>query len=142
MFNGADLEAARTALGFSHGELAERIGAAPSQVWQWERRNGRPPVRYAARLALILNLPAEDLLAGPVVPPTLAELRLDAGVSIPGIFAATGVQPRLYRSLENGTAATAPKETVLLALAALLGVAPQEVRAAVEQSRAQRIGST
>lgn len=83
------LARARLASGFTQRDLVEATGIARSTYWRLERgRIPNPPLRYLTNCALVLGVPADELIEeewrttwlqltpdAPAEPPDLHELR-------------------------------------------------------------------
>src|SRR5687768_3078006 len=57
---GAWIRQRRDALHLTRGEVARRLNCAASTVRKWETEERRPLAELAARLAVVLDLPAEQ----------------------------------------------------------------------------------
>lgn len=56
-----EFKARRTAKGWSHAQLAERVGVTPAAVGHWEIGTREPSARNALRLSQALGCKVEDL---------------------------------------------------------------------------------
>ena len=132
--DGDALRQAREHAGMTQHELARHVGVAGGErVSLWERGVARPrSPRILHTVAQALGVEAASLLIPPPDGPDLRWLRFVAGLSISEAAAASHTSvPALKRWEAQG--ARAPSSSTIEALAAALGVSPQEVRAALRR---------
>ena len=80
---------------------------------EWESSHAEPHVRYMARLAVVLDMPTEELMAGPAAVPTLGDLRKAAGLTVDEVIETAGIAVRLHRSLETGKRVSDPPASAI-----------------------------
>jgi transcriptional regulator with XRE-family HTH domain len=138
-FRGDRLAEARRAAGLTQAQLAEAVGVSDGlRVSQWERGSEQPRPRFVPALAAVLGVGPLELLDVDPADPPLRALRLAAGLSLPDVQAAAAVPVMTYQRLERGVGTTEPPDGTVTAVAAVLGVSPGRVRAAVRRARSDR----
>ncbi|WP_420453412.1 helix-turn-helix domain-containing protein [Ilumatobacter sp.] len=79
---GARIASARTTIGLSVGDVADRLGVRTSTVEKWEQGGTSPRGHHVSKIAGMLGVSVSWILIGRGVPPTssdpaLAEVRAD-----------------------------------------------------------------
>lgn len=108
------------------------------RVSKWERGQAVPRPAVLARVAAALGITAKDLLAAEMGQVGLLELRLAAGLTRLQVAEAVHVGERTVARWEKGEFKVTPDKLVCRRLSEALGVEPDEVRLALEASRAGR----
>lgn len=135
-FDGEKLRAARTAAGLSQEELANRINVPRVSIVRWEGGWRRPYASSLAALAAELNVSPAALTTRDVsTSPTLAQLRIAAGLTQQTAAARAHLIRTRYSALERGEIAN-PSDETINAVAAAFDVTPAQIRTAHAQSRA------
>ncbi len=147
------LKRARTRAKLSRSDLARKIGlltddlpqdprerdnvlsAARIRIRQWEIGAEQPRPRMLQALADALSVPTLWLLEGDQQHPTLAALRLKAGMSLTAMCEATGVAYGTYYRLETGQRVSLPATDVIASIAAALQTTTEDVVAAIRNTR-------
>ena len=128
----AALRDARIAAGLTQHQLARAVGVAGGErVSRWELGTSAPRLHLVRRLATVLDVPAEQLLASPSGPLGLRELRVAAGVSAQELAGRAQVSVPTVVRWESGRFVRLPPREVLELLAAGLGVPVERVEAAL-----------
>jgi transcriptional regulator with XRE-family HTH domain len=133
--DGVALRAAREKAGLTQHELARVVGVVGGErVAMWERGRSRPrSPRILHAVAAAVGVPARSLLVPPEDGPTLRWLRFAAGLGVDQVADAARVSISSLKRWEAGSSRRAlPPETVQV-LAAVLGVRPGEVSAALRR---------
>ena len=135
-FDPQRLRAAREAANLTRGALADAAGVHVSSITEWEAGRQVPRIDKVAALARALSIEPADLLQpveGGAL--TLERLRVAAGLSQQQTAEAAGMLRNTYSAVERGeTAALSYTDTQ--ALARVLSVTPDQLRAAHASSRA------
>jgi transcriptional regulator with XRE-family HTH domain len=138
-FDPAKLRAARVAAGLSQEKLAARMRVPRISVVRWEGGHRRPYAGTLAALAEALGLAPDALTTRrEQEPPSLAQLRIAAGLTQQAAATRSELVRTRYSAIERGEFATVSDATVE-AIAGALGVTPALVRTAHAQSRAARL---
>lgn len=138
-FRGDRLAAAREAAGLSRSQLAATVGlAASDRVRVWETGVDQPVPRLIPQLAAAVHVSVWDLLDAEPEQPSLAALRLAAGLSLEEMCAASGLSFSKYRRLERGIGIQVPDETAIAQVSQTLGVPAEQVRNAAYRARDAR----
>ncbi|WNV75298.1 helix-turn-helix transcriptional regulator [Geodermatophilus sp. DSM 44513] len=126
---------ARKAAGMTREDLARTLGlSGPARVRVWELGLERPRPRFVPRLAAALGVEPLHLLDADPQDPSLAALRVAAGLAT-NEMGAPGLSVMTYARLEDGRPGTEPSPGVVIAVAEVLGVAATRVEAAIRRSR-------
>ncbi len=135
LLRGDRLQAAREAMGLTREELAVRLElSSPARIRVWESGLERPRPRFVPRLAAALGVDPLHLLDVDPDDPPLAALRLVAGLATNEVTA-PGLSVMTFVRLEDGRPGTDPSDTVIIAIAEVLGMDVPRVEAAVRRSR-------
>ncbi|MGY1634918.1 helix-turn-helix domain-containing protein [Geodermatophilus sp. SYSU D01186] len=135
LLRGDRLQAARAAKGLTREELATELElSSPTRIRVWEAGLERPRPRYVPRLAAALGVDPLHLLDVDPDDPPLAALRLAAGLATNEVTA-PGMSVMTYVRLEDGRPGTEPTADVVAAVAGVLRVDANRVRAAIRRSR-------
>jgi DNA-binding XRE family transcriptional regulator len=142
LLRGDRLQAAREAKGLTRDELAANLElSSPARIRVWETGLERPRPRYVPRLAAALGVDPLHLLDVDPDDPPLAALRLAAGLATNEVTA-PGMSVMTYVRLEDGRPGTEPTTDVVEAVAGLLQVDANQVRAAIHRSRSDHAPSS
>jgi len=142
MVSGVDpaaLRAARESAGLTQHELARVVGAAGGErISRWELGTSVPRPDFLVKLAKALDIPTLRLihLDGEVA--DLKALRLQAGLTVSALAAATNVAMPTYYAWEQGRWTRRPGTETLEPMARALGEPIDAVAAAFDESRRQR----
>lgn len=129
----------RKAAGLRQSDLAAQLGTLDRRVGEWERGEQQPRPHYLVAIAAVLDVDPIELLDVDLVDPPLLALRLATGMTLRELAEASGIPFSSYRRFELGVGRAAPAKDVVDALAAALGVTPQQVQRAAACSRAERL---
>ncbi|WP_240978038.1 helix-turn-helix transcriptional regulator [Knoellia koreensis] len=130
------LRDARVKAGLTQHELARLVGVAGGErVSRWERSASVPRAEVLHRIADVLNVTSADLLVPATGDPDLRRLRVLAGLSARQVAEETHVSVPTYARWESGQLDRMPSQVALQALAKVLGVGVDEVRAALTAAR-------
>jgi transcriptional regulator with XRE-family HTH domain len=136
-FDPAKLRKLRHDACLTQEQLASRAGLPPNTVVQYENGHRAPFATRLAELARALGVSPTELTAVDA-PDTLAQLRIDAGLT----QQVTADRARLVRSrysaIERGEIATVDEHTIAR-IAAVLGVTAERVRTAHAAARANHL---
>lgn len=142
MVSGVDpaaLRAARESAGLTQHELARVVGAAGGErISRWELGTSVPRPDFLVKLAKALDIPTLRLihLDGEVA--DLKALRLQAGLTVSALAAATNVAMPTYYAWEQGRWTRRPGIETLEPMARALGEPIDAVAAAFDEARRQR----
>ena len=125
----------RQRAGLTQEQLAEVAGLPPQTVVQYENGHRAPFASRLAALADALGARPADLTAASNAPTTLAQLRINAGLTQQAAAQRAQLVRTRYSAIERGEVA-AVDDAVLAAIAAALNTTPRETRTAHAQSRA------
>ena len=130
-FDGARMRARRLATGMTQRQVAREVDVSESVVAHWERGAQVPTVERVAALARLLGVAPTDLTThgGQAGPPSLMQLRMDAGLKQDRLAAQAGLTRTKYSSLERGEVASLSREDATQ-LAKALNVDADAVRTA------------
>lgn len=133
-----NVEALRTArenVGLTQHELAHQIGVVGGErISMWERGEARPrSPRLLHALARALQVTAGDLLVEPEGGPTLRWFRFVAGLSLEEVAEAAHVSTASLKRWEAQGCLRPPAADMVETLAAVLGVSPAAVSAALRR---------
>lgn len=140
-FDGGRFAAARQAAGLSRRDVADRLGVSqPDRIRIWEEGLEEPRPPMIPRLAGLVAMDSMSLLSGTGEPPSLAALRLAAGLSRADVVAAaTTLTTMTYHRLDTGTGARRlPDPATIAELAQILGCSPSAVADGIAQARKLR----
>lgn len=98
------LHQARQRRALSVPDLAAQLGVTPAAVYRWENGETLPRPGTFQRLAVLLGVPAEQLLGAQGRALSLFEARLCAGLSTQELAQAAGMAMMTYNRLERGNA--------------------------------------
>lgn len=130
------LRDARVKAGLTQHELARLVGVAGGErVSRWERGASAPRAEVLHRIADVLNITSADLLVPVAGGPDLRRLRVLAGLSARQVAEETHVSVPTYARWESGQLDRMPSQVALEALARVLGVGVEDVRAALTAAR-------
>src|SRR3954466_11401290 len=122
-------------IGLTREELATALElSSPARIRVWETGLERPRPRFVPRLAVALGVDPLYLLDVHLDDPSLAALRLAAGLATNEVTA-PGLSVMTYVRLEDGRPGADPSVKVIAAIADVLGVDGSRVEAAVRRSR-------
>jgi transcriptional regulator with XRE-family HTH domain len=142
MVSGVDpaaLRAARESAGLTQHELARVVGAAGGErISRWELGTSVPRPDFLVKLAKALDIPTLRLvhLDGDVA--DLKALRLQAGLTVSALAAASNVAMPTYYAWEQGRWTRRPGVETLEPMARALGEPIDAVVAAFDEARRQR----
>lgn len=125
-----ELARLRRAAGLRQADLAVTLGVHPTRISEWERGDLHPHPRHLLALARALDVLPLALLDCDPQDPSLMALRLAAGLTLRDVEERAGVPYASYRRLESGLNRRGPTSAVVDAVAAALGVDPQQVQRA------------
>ncbi|NHA01183.1 helix-turn-helix domain-containing protein [Nocardioides sp. W3-2-3] len=140
MVSGVDpaaLRAARESAGLTQHELARVVGAAGGErISRWELGTSVPRPDFLVKLAKALDIPTLRLihLDGEVA--DLKALRLQAGLTVSALAAATNVAMPTYYAWEQGRWTRRPGPDTLEPMARALGEPIDAVAAAFDEGSA------
>ena len=134
-FDGQRLRRARQAAGLTQLQLSEALGVHETHVTNWERGERVPRVDRLGKLAQVLRVKPTDLTdLAEDGPPSLKALRVAAGLLQDQLAERAGLTRTKYAALERGEI-VGLSDRDGAALAGVLGVRSEEVRAAHAVSR-------
>ena len=139
MESGVDPDALRTArlrAGLTQHELARLIGVAGGErISRWELGTSTPRPQMLHRLAVALNVGADELLERAGGPPDLRRLRTSAGLSARTVAVRAHMSLPTYIRWEAGGVERLPSMEALEPLAKVLDVTAADVVAAIAIAR-------
>ncbi len=138
LFLGARCAQLRVARAISQGDLAAAVGTYRPRVSLWERGLEQPQARYLPALGTTLRVPALWLLDTDHDDPSLAALRVAAGLSVPEVAEITGIPYTTYYRVESGNLRGTPPTQLVRAMARALHKRPSAIAAAADRSRNDR----
>ncbi len=134
--NPTALRAARERLGLTQHQLARLVGVAGGErISRWELGIDEPRPDSLARLARVLDAPVVELLDVDPECRDLKVLRYCAGLRVGDVAAAAHVSVRSYERWESGSWVRPPDVDSLRAMARVLAVPLDTVRAALDLSK-------
>lgn len=130
------LRAARERLGLTQHELARLVGVAGGErISRWELGLDEPRPDSMAHLARVLDVPVIELLNVDSERRDLRALRLCAGFTVGDVAGAAHISVRSYARWEAGSWVRPPSDHLLRAMARVLAVPLDTVRAALDLSK-------
>lgn len=135
-FDPARLRRAREQAQLSQVELGLAVGTDGTTIAKYETGARAPRAGRTADMAEVLNLKPSDLLRPGAGIPTLADLRVAAGLSQQAAATAAGLVRTRYSMLERGEVVTL-QPGIAEELAKVFGVSIDAIRTAHSVSRAE-----
>jgi transcriptional regulator with XRE-family HTH domain len=128
-FDPARLRSARRDAGLSQRELGQRIGVPTTTVTKWETGDRVPYVDKLTLLARALGITPAALTTHDAAGGTLAQLRINAGLTQQAAAARAGLVRTRYSAIERGEIATVDADVIGQIATALDVTAAQVSRA-------------
>lgn len=142
ILRGFDREAfarTRARAGFEIGDLGRLADVGATTIYGWERGTRTPQVDTLARVAEVLGVSLEDLIAVAPEERTLADLRNLAGLTQPQLGLKAGIRTTALSKVERAEVPlSAERET---ALAQVLGLEVTVIREAYARAKARPPGT-
>ncbi len=132
-FEPGKLRRLRREANLTQEQLAVRAGLPPRTVVQYENGHRAPFANRLAVLARALGVPPAELTAAPVAD-TLAQLRINVGLTQQAAAERAGLVRSRYSAIERGEVA-AVDEDVVARIAGAFGVTAAQVRTAHARAR-------
>lgn len=137
-FRGDRLLSAREAAGLSREDLTLALDlSSPWRIRQWELGHERPRPRFVPPLAAAVKVEPLHLLDVDPQDPPLAAIRIAAGLTLDDLNA-PGMSKQSFMRLEDGRLTAELATELVDSMTAALAVSPEQLRAAIRRSRADR----
>lgn len=138
-FDPSRLTTAREQAGMSRGDLARIADLSEATLGRWEAGVRSPQIDVLARVARALDISIADLVVVPTEDRFPGDWRILRGLTQPQLGAQAGVSTTMVGAVERGEVRLA--DTTADKLAEVLGITPDELRAAYERARRRPPGT-
>lgn len=126
------IEAIRAA-GMTHGDLGRLAEVSVAAITSWERRGGTPDIERLVRVAGVLGVSLEELVHLPDEKCLPSDLRLRVGLTQVQLAAAAGLSTTAVSGFERAEPGWSDRKAT--AIASVLGISVEDLRAAWQRSR-------